>query len=73
MQSLVEHEKSFTTLRPDFDACEQQGADQHAHLHSLVSTFEPRHEISNNMYVRPTKPQISLRICAVLSESLLVP
>ena len=41
------------------------------HMHQ---TDEPVHEISNNLmwYVRPAKPQISLRICEVWSEPLLV-
>ena len=30
-----------------------------------ISFIEPVHEISNNVYVRPAKPQISLRISAV--------
>ena len=34
--------------------------------------IEPVHEISNNVVVRPAKPQISLRIRAVWSEPLLV-
>ena len=33
---------------------------------------EPWHEISNNVFVRPPKPQISLRIRAVWSEPLLI-
>ena len=31
----------------------------------IILKTEPVHEISNNFYVGPTKPQISLRICAV--------
>ena len=30
-------------------ALENKGADQHVHLHSLVSAFEPQHEISINV------------------------
>ena len=33
---------------------------------------EPVREISNNVVCAPAKPQISLRICAVWSEPLLV-
>ena len=34
--------------------------------------IEPWHEIPTMWYVRPAKPQISLRICTVCSEPLLV-
>ena len=37
-----------------------------------VKSYEPVHEISNNVDVPPAKPQISLCIRAVLSEPLLV-
>ena len=44
---------------------------------SLKIKYEPVHEISNNVvcamwYVQPAKAQISLRICTVWSEPLLV-
>ena len=38
----------------------------------LTNIIEPRHEISNNVLVRPAKAQISLRVRTVWSEPLLV-
>ena len=36
-----------------------------------AAKFEPRHDKTNKMSVRPAKTQISLGICPISSESLL--
>ena len=43
----------------------------HAYLVKLASRYEPRHDKTNKMCLRPAKTQISLRIRPVRSEYLL--
>ena len=38
------------------------------HVSGCMNINEPQHEISNNWYVRPSKPQISLRICTAVAD-----